>query len=1279
MSEGDASVTLSWTAGSDGGGAVTGWEVRHKAGSGAWGAWTAIPDSGAGTRRHTVINLTNGVAWRFMVRAVNGAGAGAASAESAAATPSVICARTPAVRDAIMAAVPGKTTCGAVTDTDLAGVAGKLDLGSKGISSLRAGDFAGLGGVTQLDLAGNALTSLPAGIFDPLTALTKLTLVDNDLTGLPAGVFDRLTRLTRLSLHRNGLTSVPSGVFDRLTALTWLDLGTNRLSSLPAGIFDGSAALATLKLDTNQLATLPPGVFDKLTSLKTLDTYGNPLTCLPSIPTSVTGGKRHATKPESSFDACGADVTSSPSSVSVGAGASETFTLVLAASPNRFADSGNVTITFGSTGTARMTLSPTSLTFGTGNWSTPQTVTVSGVGAGSGSISHIATGGGYADVDSVTLVVTTASLAASAVTDTTATLTLSGHAGTWYHKRTVPGGDDTCTEVMSNTTASLADLTPGTSYTFQAYGNSGCTTRIAAERFGTLGLAASAATETGLDLTIANHTGSWYWKHTTPSVGQCSASPVSGATTSVTDLTAGTSYTFSAYSDGSCTAGNRLATAAAHATLPPRPGKPTVSAAGQVSGALEIGAVLGGGAARIVGWEYKKKAGNGGYDATWTRIDSSTLKKVKTLVHTVTGLTDGTAYRFKVRAVNASGAGAESAESNPAKPRAETLTASAVRATTATLTLGGYAGSTWYYKRITPSGDNTCNQVTTPAVSLSTLPTGTRHTFKAYSDGNCAAAAELASETFLTKPGQVSGVTVTAGYASVNVDWTAVTGAAGYRVQWKSGLEDWSTTRESAATTNATALTGLTNAVAYTLRVAATNATGDGAWSADATGTPSASATTLTASAVQAKTATLTIANHTGDWYHKRTVPGGSDACTRVTTTTASLAGLDAGTNHTFKAYSYSACTTASELASVPFLTRPGPVTGLKAAARHESLAVGWDAVTGAASYTVQWKSGEEDYAGAREATVSGTTHTIPSLTNGTAYTLRVRATNATGTGAWSADAAGTPAAVTLTASAVRTTTARLTLARHDGAWYWKYTVPGGGQCSRKVGGATADLAGLDAGTRYTFTAYRDAVCATEIASAAPFPTRLGQVTGVTAAARPRSLKVGWTAVTGATGYTVQWKSGGQRYESGGAREATVGSATTHTIPSLTNGAVYTIRVRADNATTGAGPWSADATGTPAPVTLTASAVGIFTATLTLANHDGNWWYKPTFERGCYPNPETGTTVHLDGLHSGSHHTFKAYSKGTSDCTPANELTSDATDAEFLTRPTWVPRSTEYT
>ena len=80
-------------------------------------------------------------------------------------------------------------------------------------------------------------------------------------------------------------------------------------------------------------------------------------------------------------------------------------------------------------------------------------------------------------------------------------------------------------------------------------------------------LTASSVTLTTATLTIASHTDVWYYKHT--NAGATCDGPVAAGTSTkaLTGLTAGTSYTFSAYSDSGCTTGNLLATAAQFTTL----------------------------------------------------------------------------------------------------------------------------------------------------------------------------------------------------------------------------------------------------------------------------------------------------------------------------------------------------------------------------------------------------------------------------------------------------------------------------------------------------------------------------------------------------------------------------------------------------------------------------------------------------------------------------------------------------------------------------------------
>ena len=125
-----------------------------------------------------------------------------------------ICKRTAAVLSAILSKISGTNDCAEVTSTQLAAITGLLQLDSKNISSLKAGDFDGLISLTSLDLRRNSLSSLPDGIFDQLTSLTGLDLRHNNLATLPDGIFDELTSLYGLELLDNALSVLPDGIFD---------------------------------------------------------------------------------------------------------------------------------------------------------------------------------------------------------------------------------------------------------------------------------------------------------------------------------------------------------------------------------------------------------------------------------------------------------------------------------------------------------------------------------------------------------------------------------------------------------------------------------------------------------------------------------------------------------------------------------------------------------------------------------------------------------------------------------------------------------------------------------------------------------------------------------------------------------------------------------------------------------------------------------------------------------------------------------------------------------
>ena len=153
-------------------------------------------------------------------------------------------------------------------------------------------------------------------------------------------------------------------------------------------------------------------------------------------------------------------------------------------------------------------------------------------------------------------------LSVSKLTDTSATLTMTDHSGAWWHKRTSPGGDDTCAPVAANsTTANLSGLSPGTSYTYKVYTATGCATadELASVSFTTPQLTVANDPSTTATLTIAGHTGAWHYKSGTTGHTACTSVQAGTLTANVPGLTLAESYTFSAYTDASCN--NRLATA----------------------------------------------------------------------------------------------------------------------------------------------------------------------------------------------------------------------------------------------------------------------------------------------------------------------------------------------------------------------------------------------------------------------------------------------------------------------------------------------------------------------------------------------------------------------------------------------------------------------------------------------------------------------------------------------------------------------------------------------
>ena len=120
----------------------------------------------------------------------------------------------------------------------------------------------------------------------------------------------------------------------------------------------------------------------------------------------------------------------------------------------------------------------------------------------------------------------------------------------WWYKRTAPAGDNTCHDVLALTTSdSLSGLTAGSTYTYKAYGKSGCydADEIASHTFTLGALGASNVIATKATHTLPGHTGDWYYQANAKPHDSCSAAQTK-TTIRITGLNPNTSYVYTAYS-----------------------------------------------------------------------------------------------------------------------------------------------------------------------------------------------------------------------------------------------------------------------------------------------------------------------------------------------------------------------------------------------------------------------------------------------------------------------------------------------------------------------------------------------------------------------------------------------------------------------------------------------------------------------------------------------------------------------------------------------------------
>ena len=391
----------------------------------------------------------------------------------------------------------------------------------------------------------------------------------------------------------------------------------------------------------------------------------------------------------------------------------------------------------------------------------------------------------------------------------------------------------------------------------------------------------------------------------------------------------------------------------------------------------------------------------------------------------------------------------------------------------------------------------------------------------------------------------------------------------------------------------------------------------------------------LTASGVSASGATLTIANHSGDWYVKQTAPtAGTCSASAITGTTTHALTLSAAQTYTYAAYSDSSC--ATEIGSATFST---PIT----------LTVSNITTTGA-TLTIAGHSGDWHYKAdnapdntCSSSAVTGATKTLTGLTSGTSYTYSAYSDSNCATLLATAAAFY---AVALTASEITATTATLTIAGHSGNWHYKADTGPDASCSSSaVSGTTESLTGLTGGTSYTYSAYNDSSCATLLATAAMFTTPTLTVTNVQA--RSATLNI--------TDHTAQWWYKADTGPDNTCQGPVAANDSTDDLTSLDPGTAYVYTAYSDS---GCSTTLATASSFTTEISLDVYHVTEHAATLRLHGWNAQWWFKRTagtpVDNTCEGPIASGSDGSTGGMQHSNQYTVKAYS--ASGCNDADEI-----------------------
>jgi hypothetical protein len=697
---------------------------------------------------------------------------------------------------------------------------------------------------------------------------------------------------------------------------------------------------------------------------------------------------------------------------------------------------------------------------------------------------------------------------------------------------------------------------------------------------------------------------------------------------------------------------------------------------------------------------------NGG--STWVTDDTGSTATSAT----IPGLTNGTGYIVEVEAVNSIGDGPFSAPTGtltpsgpPAAPTITSITPhDGVLQVNFTQPVPS-APIIGYLYQLNGTGPWYPTTTTSSPLTISGLTDGTAYpvAIEAVNSIGSGTASNSVSQTPVAVPGAptITSAQVGAGTASIAFTPGSTGGSTitGYRYSTNGG-SSWTT---PAPTTSPILLTGLANGTSYAFELEAANGTGDGAATSTSFTTPSVPAAPVISSLTaqnQALTVNLTAPASNGSpitdyewstdggsaWYSESTFgtpcrsgAGSAETCTIAALSTDGASALTNGTAYPVELRAVNAVGTGNASVSqsgTPYATPGAPsittgASGMVPANQTLTVSFSAPAITGGSPVTgyqystdagATWQNRTDGQAAtATTMTISAlSTDGQTPLTNGTPYSVEIRAENAAGYGPGSTVAAGIPVNVPDAPSITSVTAANgalgvaFTPGSNGGSAItsYQYSLDGGNTwASTGSLSPSFTIGNLTNGTAYSILLEADNMAGDSVASAPGTGTPAtvpGQpmITATTRGNQTISIAFSDASNGGSAISSYQYSTdGGATWATAaaGAGPLVITALSGNGVTAITNGTDYPVEIRAVNvigdslasSSVNVAPASAPAAPT---VTLTpgngAIAVGV-----TVSNDGGSpvTGIDYSLDGGAFlPAGTTGSTFTIPGLTNGT-------------------------------------------